>query len=692
MDINKVKSMIKQTKEQMRLALHVGVVLMLVLVMFGCTSVQTEMELERSRADFPDVLDITGAPQDIHDFETFFFSDQGAWLGFSLPDIKKSENDGVGFVGPFLLSHGSWLATSLADLEILQSDNGTDFTPALGMTVSTTYYPGLIRINSWNENINVVQELCFADASTALIKVEVKNLTPNSKYIKMNWKGQVWMEGVELSTSNHQVHFNIASSDDLLTLSFPDIQEYQSNKAESNGYRMQGTLAQTVESGASYLETVGLTYTSVMGKAESEAREITKLTPVQIEDVFKQNELRWNGYIDAILSEKTELLQDLEYQQVAVKALETMILNWRAPRGALRHGGLFPSAAVWYFNGFWGWDSWKHAVALARFAPEIAEEQILTMFDFQDEHGMIADCIYADSTENNWRNTKPPLAAWAVSELYDHTENIEFVRAIYPRLAKYHEWWYEHRDHDQNGLCEYGSKDGTLVAAKWESGVDDGIHYDSSKVLQNNETAWSLDQESVDLNSYLYLEKLYLAKLSELLGDENAAINYTSGAGVLKERIRADMYDAQAGFFYDVGIFDRTYIPVYGPQGWIPLWTGVASEEQAAAVRDKILDPEHFSTYIPFPTVSKSNPAYLTGYWRGPVWLDQVYFGISGLRQYGYEEDAIRFTRQILDRCEGLKGAQGPIRENYNPETGEGMKVNHFSWSAAHLLMMLWEM
>lgn len=676
----------------MRIPIISSFAFMLVLSMYGCTPEQTELDMVRLRTDFPNVLDITGTPQDIHDFETFFFSDQGAWFGFSLPDIKKTQIDGIGFVGPFLLSHGSWLASSLTDLEILQSDNGIDFTPASLMTVTSTYYPGLIRIDYRNEDLNVVQELCFADASTALINVEVNNLTVNGKYIKMNWNGQIWMEGVELTTSKRQVHFHMVTSDDLLTLSFPEAQGYQVEEAGPNGYGMMGTLAQTIEPGASYEETLTMTYTSVVGKLESETWDITPPSHELVEGVFNQNELRWNGYINSILADKTELLQDSEYQQVAVKALQTMILNWRAPRGALRHGGLFPSAAVWYFNGFWGWDSWKHVVALARFAPEIAEDQILTMFDFQDEHGMIADCIYADSKENNWRNTKPPLAAWAVSELYDQSENIEFVRAIYPRLVKYHKWWYENRDHNQNGLCEYGSTDGTLVAAKWESGVDDGIHYDESKILQNNATAWSLDQESVDLNSYLYLEKLYLAKLSELLGDETTAKKYTHAAGVLKLRIREDMYDTQTGFFYDVGIFDRTFIPVYGPQGWIPLWTGVASVEQAAAVCEKILDPEHFSTYIPFPTVSKSNPAYLTGYWRGPVWLDQVYFGISGLRQYGYEEDAIRFTRQILDRCEGLKGAQGPIRENYNPDTGEGMKVNHFSWSAAHLLMMLWEM
>lgn len=33
--------------------------------------------------------------------------------------------------------------------------------------------------------------------------------------------------------------------------------------------------------------------------------------------------------------------------------------------------------------------------------------------------------------------------------------------------------------------------------------------------------------------------------------------------------------------------------------------------------------------------------------------------------------------------------ADGPIRENYDPMTGKGLKVNHFSWPAAHLLLLL---
>ncbi|MPN28082.1 Glucosidase YgjK [bioreactor metagenome] len=99
-------------------------------------------------------------------------------------------------------------------------------------------------------------------------------------------------------------------------------------------------------------------------------------------------------------------------------------------------------------------------------------------------------------------------------------------------------------------------------------------------------------------------------------------------------------------------------------------------------------DTTKFSTYIPFPTVAADNPKYNPkGYWRGPIWLDQTYFAIRGLRNYGYSKKADEYTLQVFDRLQGLKD-DAPIHENYDTHSGERLKAPHFSWSAAHLLML----
>lgn len=74
------------------------------------------------------------------------------------------------------------------------------------------------------------------------------------------------------------------------------------------------------------------------------------------------------------------------------------------------------------------------------------------------------------------------------------------------------------RDHNRNGICEFGSTDGTLEAAAWESGMDNAIRFDNTKMLKNADDAWSMDQESVDLNAYLAYECKLLKKFASLIG------------------------------------------------------------------------------------------------------------------------------------------------------------------------------
>ena len=69
---------------------------------------------------------------------------------------------------------------------------------------------------------------------------------------------------------------------------------------------------------------------------------------------------------------------------------------------------------------------------------------------------------------------------------------------IFDKLYRFHQWWYAERDHDHNGICEYGSTDGTLIAAAWESGMDNGVRFDDTRMLKNEmEKAWSMDQENI---------------------------------------------------------------------------------------------------------------------------------------------------------------------------------------------------
>lgn len=149
------------------------------------------------------------------------------------------------------------------------------------------------------------------------------------------------------------------------------------------------------------------------------------------------------------------------------------------------------------------------------------------------------------------------------------------------------------------------------------------------------------------------------------------------------------MWDESTGFFYDLD--SLTGKPLLGSgkgvEGWIPLWAGVATQQQAEVMIGRQLSAGTFGTPIPFPTVSADNPAFAPNkYWRGPVWLDQLYFALAGLERYGAQQQAKTLARRLFTRGEGILG-QSPIRENYQPLTGEGLHATNFSWSASVILL-----
>ena len=315
------------------------------------------------------------------------------------------------------------------------------------------------------------------------------------------------------------------------------------------------------------------------------------------------------------------------------------------------------------------------------------------MFDYQEPNGFIPDCIYRDTLiePNNYRNTKSPLAAWAVWEIYKQNKDVNFIKEFYPKLKKYHSWWYKERDHDQDGLCEFGSTDGTLIAGKWESGMDNAVRFDNSKIMKNGEHAYSIDQESVDLNSFLYAEKNYLAKMAKALKLVSEEKNWNEESAKLKKQIQTQFWDAKTGWFYDTSIDGKNIITDMGCEGFLPLWAEVATAEQAKSIKDNLLNPDTFNTFVPLPTLAanqaKFNPS--DGYWRGPIWLDQSYFGINGLEKYKYKNEANLLAHKLIHNAEGALEKGKSIRENYHPTTGKGLEAENFSWSAAHYLMLL---
>ena len=636
--------------------------------------------------DFPDILSMAGRPARVDDWPAARFADPGAWFGYTLPpDLDDSVRGG--FLGPFLMNDGAWAGLTLAQLQ-LEDDSGLSLSNGRPEDFKARVFPGRLHQELRTGGFTVALDLVFVSGRSAIVRATVTNSGKYPRRVGIGWRGAGIEGGGVFTPTPREIRLETAKGTQISIVPMTAGSARPIVHPAGGGFQIRPaglTLISPGESVYNYLAH------SVFAPGETENEEragMEALTRAPAR-AFIANERRWSGYLEPVLRLDPAFANVPGYRVAAVKALMTLLGNWRRPLAGLRHAGLVPSSGVRYFNGFWAWDSWKHAVALARFFPDLAQEQVRAMFDYQDQDGMVADCIYPDASQNNWLNTKPPLAAWAVWEVYLQTGDRSFLHELAPRLRRYHDWWNRRRDRDQDGLCEYGATADRLEAAKWESGMDNAVRFDRASLQKVDDRAWTLNLESVDLNAYLFAEKRYLADIMRALLQDDPSLGAESAR--LQSAIRAWMFDKATGYFYDAAADGSGQAVVPGAEGWIPLWAGVATAEQAAAVRTVLLDPRKFATRLPFPTLAADQPGFdPRGYWRGPVWFDQAYFAIQGLRRYGFGDDARRLTRQLLDGAEGLTEPGRPLRENYNPLTGEGLEAPDFSWTAAHVLLLLW--
>ena len=772
--------------------------------------------------DYANIINRTGTPSMMKDYDSYGnqrfnpLFDNGSWHGFLLPERSNSYG---AFTGPMIIAeeYSLFLADKLEQLTIINRDNQQPIDLSI-TKVTTKSLPGKLYQHYQLSELTLTLELHFVSNRNALITTTIENHTNSSLNLTLTWQGQLlnqWTKDKTVSAALPGWSRTIEATENGIDISLGKVRKtWHVMTSGQSLYGIKRSISAKTQINSDSLSYSSRTDISIKAHQKStlyttqsywhNAVEVIKgqlLTTKILANpmhYIEQSKKRWQGYLKLVLPNQKE-------SKIVVKAIETLNGNWRSPAGALTHDMVSPSVTARWFNGAWAWDSWKHAYAMAHFNPTVAKANIEALFEYQvtandplrpQDEGMIVDAIFynKDSARQgdggNWneRNTKPPLAAWAVWSVYQQTKDVDWLKGLYPKLMAYHQWWYRNRDHNQNGLVEYGAtkhrlhnnsdgqisfkvqlstkdqftkrklpqckalKDswyqchgmdlyeqvldwadyqaldiGAQHGAGWESGMDNAARFGfiSDEQLKKYATnhyqgdlkrarkdwqvrffantdkkgvllGFSINQESVELNSYLTKEKRILAMMANALGHTTQADLLSKQATELAKRINTCFYDKNSGFYYDRLITkdsqdcdgklltDRGR----GPEGWSPLWANIADKDKAAKVAAMMLDKKEFNTHIPLGTAALTNPAYHPDiYWRGRVWLDQVYFGIKGLKNYGYDKQANLLLNKLLNNAKGLKN-DSAIRENYNPETGAVQGATNFGWSAAHLYML----
>ena len=196
----------------------------------------------------------------------------------------------------------------------------------------------------------------------------------------------------------------------------------------------------------------------------------------------------------------------------------------------------------------------------------------------------------------------------------------------------------------------------------------------------------------VCLNTLLYKTEKDLEQIGRWLGRADDADRWNKRAEERKKLITKYLWSARQGLFFDFNFMTKQMSDYKYASTFYPLWTGLATPEQAKAVVSNLKEFEQPGG-IPMSTVETG------AQWDLPYgWGNIEMIAIDGLRRYGYNADADRVSYEFLSTVADNFRRDSEIREKYNvvtksseahAELGYHMNVVGFGWTNAAFLELL---
>ncbi len=427
-------------------------------------------------------------------------------------------------------------------------------------------------------------------------------------------------------------------------------------------------------------------------------------------------------------------------QHTSIEDLKNILdKNWR-------DGYTIPSARLYPFQ--WNWDAGFIALALSYTNQHRAMQEVDFMFKSQWDNGMLPHIAFHQPNENYfpgpevWKTdnlkgsaklvsttgiTQPPVFGFILKRMHQQMQSNPnwqgFLEKIFPKVVAFHRYLYQHRDPHQEGLV--------YIQHNWESGTDNSPLWDH--IFETMDVSKARDVSHLRKDNKLvdaserptnenYKRYIHLIDLFVACGYDDATIAETSpflvqdvlfnsmlvksNFGLIElgkylnldvteienwnkksiQAINDKFWDETSGFYYAFDLRSNKRIPIKVSSGFMPLFAGVASSEQAASLV-KHLTQSFMKNDAWFTCASCAfdEPSFNPlKYWRGPVWINVNWMIYHGLKKYGFPDMASRIKKDSMELVE-----RHGCFEYFDPRpVGEaqekrGIGADLFSWSAA---------
>lgn len=247
-----------------------------------------------------------------------------------------------------------------------------------------------------------------------------------------------------------------------------------------------------------------------------------------------------------------------------------------------------------------------------------------------------------------------PLFVMLLDECWRWGVDESVVRDLLPAADDAMTWLFEYGDRDGDGFVEYQrSSSRGLENQGWKDSFDAVNHIDGRLA----EAPIAL----CEVQAYVYAAMRARADLAETLeGDAAAAASWRKRADRFRQRFHEKFWLPARGWY--AMALDGRKRPVESLSSNVAhcLWTGIATDECAAALIDRLGTDEMDSGYG-LRTLSAAMGGYNPmSYHNGSVWPHDTAIAVSGLLRYGHLPGAVplahRLAGGLLDAATAFDG------------------------------------
>lgn len=306
--------------------------------------------------------------------------------------------------------------------------------------------------------------------------------------------------------------------------------------------------------------------------------------------------------------------------------------------------------------------------------------------------------------------SQPPFFSKMVRDVYAANGDLGFLKDMYPRMCREHEFWQTRRM-TPAGLNRYFGDpvDSERVMRRAADlskrlGIDlpdtkEGQDGFADAMISFCESGWDCNSRyglyphlhcGVDLNSLLYGLECDLAFAAKELSLDGSG--WETAARDRKKLMNDLMWDGEKGAFFGYDFANKRKASVVSADIFYPLFTGLATKEQAE--KTVTLLPLLENEYGLACTEKRGD--LLNVQWDYPHgWACLHYIAVKGLENYGYTEEARRIAEKYIAVADKNFMETGNLWEKYDTVTG-GVSVTKeyktpkmMGWSAGVYMFCL---